>query len=135
MGPVAKEKRDEVWERFSTATKTIHQRRQEHFQDLDKRYEENLVKKQELIEKIAAIASEVSDNHRGLQKQIKEVEALREAFFQAGKVPQKDNEDTWTAFKNAVRQFNKSKNAFYKNLKKEQQKRRSPANWVSWWHI
>ncbi|WP_437396785.1 DUF349 domain-containing protein [Flagellimonas lutimaris] len=121
IGPVAKEHREEIWEKFSTATKAMHQRRQEHFQELEKVYEKNLEKKQELIASIAKIAENVSDNHRGIQQQIKEVEALRESFFKAGRVPQKVNEDTWSQFKETVRKFNRTKNAFYKNQKKEQQ--------------
>ncbi|WP_435622937.1 DUF349 domain-containing protein [Flagellimonas sp.] len=120
IGPVAKEQREEVWERFSNATKALHERRQEHFKELEKVYEENLVKKEEIIASILTIADNVSDNHRALQQQIKEIEALRETFFKAGKVPQKVNEQTWSAFKEAVRKFNRGKNAFYKNQKKEQ---------------
>ena len=121
VGPVAKDKREGIWERFSAATKAIHNRRQEHQQELEKRYEENLEQKRDLISKIASIADNVATSHRDLQKQIREIESLREKFFQAGKVPQKENENTWTAFKEAVRRFNRAKNAFYKNLKKEQQ--------------
>jgi len=121
IGPVAKEHREEIWEKFSTATKAMHHRRQEHFQELEKVYEKNLEKKQEIIAAIAKIAGSVADNHRGIQQQIKEVEALRESFFKAGRVPQKVNEDTWSQFKETVRKFNRTKNAFYKNQKKEQQ--------------
>ncbi len=121
IGPVAKEHREEIWEKFSTATKAMHHRRQEHFQELEKVYEKNLEKKQEIIAAIAKIAESVADNHRGIQQQIKEVEALRESFFKAGRVPQKVNEDTWSQFKETVRKFNRTKNAFYKNQKKEQQ--------------
>ena len=121
IGPVAKEHREEIWEKFSTATKAMHHRRQEHFQELEKVYEKNLEKKQEIIAAIAKIAKSVADNHRGIQQQIKEVEALRESFFKAGRVPQKVNEDTWSQFKETVRKFNRTKNAFYKNQKKEQQ--------------
>lgn len=121
IGPVGKEHREEIWERFSTATKTIHGRRQEYFKDQDKVHEQNLEKKKEIISEITTLSENVSSNHGILQKQIKQLEELRESFFKAGKVPQKDNETTWSAFKNAVRGFNKNKNAFYKNLKKEQQ--------------
>nr|WP_299384239.1 DUF349 domain-containing protein [Allomuricauda sp.] len=120
IGPVAKEQREEVWERFSNATKAMHQRRQEHYHELEKVYEKNLEKKNEIIAGIEAIANNVSDNHRALQQQIKEVEALRDSFFKAGKVPQKVNEQTWSSFKEAVRTFNRNKNAFYKSQKKEQ---------------
>ncbi len=120
IGPVAQEQREEVWERFSNATKAMHHRRQEHYQELEKDYEKNLEKKQEIITSILGIAENTSNNHRGLQQQIREIEKLREAFFKAGKVPQKVNEQTWSAFKDAVRNFNRSKNAFYKSQKKEQ---------------
>ena len=121
IGPVGKEHREEIWERFSNATKILHQRRQEHYKDLDKKYEDNLVKKQEIIAKITEIASHVADNHKLLQEQIKQIEEQRNAFFKVGKVPQKVNEKTWAEFKDAVRAFNRNKNAYYKNLKKDQQ--------------
>ncbi len=120
IGPVGKEHREEIWDRFSKATKTIHARRQDYFKDLDKVYEQNLEQKKQLILEIKTLADNVSNNHGTLQKQIKQIEVLRESFFKAGKVPQKDNENTWTEFKSAVRSFNRNKNAFYKNLKKDQ---------------
>ncbi|WP_289645566.1 DUF349 domain-containing protein [Maribacter aestuarii] len=121
IGPVGKEHREAIWNRFSAATKAIHERRQEYFKNLDKLSEQNLERKNEIINEILELSKNVSDNHRALQGQIKQLEALRESFFKAGKVPQKDNERTWTSFKDAVRTFNKNKNAFYKNLKKSQQ--------------
>ena len=121
IGPVGKDHREEIWNRFSAATKVIHERRQEYFKSLDKLSEENLEKKNEIIGHILELSENVSDNHRTLQQQIKKLEELREAFFKAGKVPQKQNEKTWSAFKNAVRAFNRNKNAFYKNLKASQQ--------------
>ncbi|NRB58555.1 MAG: DUF349 domain-containing protein [Winogradskyella sp.] len=120
LGPVAKEHREEIWERFSNATKTIHDKRQAYYADLDKAYEKNLVKKEEIISNIQAIAEDASNSHSAWQKKIKEVEALRESFFNAGKVPLKVNEATWAKFKEAVRTFNRGKNKFYKELKKGQ---------------
>ena len=120
LGPVAKEFRDDIWEKFSAATKTIHEKRQVYFSRLDEVYEENLVKKNEIIEKIKAISEGKTENHSAWQKRIKEIEELRQQFFNAGKVPLKVNEATWAKFKDAVRTFNRNKNAFYKNLKKDQ---------------
>lgn len=120
LGPVAKEHREEVWSRFKTATKAIHDKRQEYFNALDVVYEKNLEKKQELIAKIDAITEQNGNSHGYWQSKIKEVESLREEFFSAGKVPIKVNEATWSKFKESVRAFNRKKNAFYKNLKKEQ---------------
>jgi hypothetical protein len=120
IGPVDKEHREEIWERFSNATKIIHQRRQDYFKDLDKVYEQNLEKKKQIIEKIIEIGSHVANNHKNLQQQIKDIEEQRDAFFKAGKVPQNVNEKTWADFKEAVRGFNRNKNAYYKKLKKDQ---------------
>ncbi len=41
-------------------------------------------------------------------------------FFDAGKVPREVSDQTWQEFKEAVRTFNRNKNAFYKNQKKDQ---------------
>ena len=120
LGPVAKEHREEIWERFSSATKTIHDKRQSYYADLDKAYEKNLEKKEVIIANIQTVAEDKVNSHGAWQKKIREIEALRESFFNAGKVPLKVNEATWAKFKDAVRNFNRSKNQFYKDLKKEQ---------------
>ncbi|MCB4809289.1 DUF349 domain-containing protein [Tamlana sp. 62-3] len=120
LGPVAKEHRETIWERFKAATKTINDKRQLYYKEIDKVYEKNLENKLEIIENINAIHQQDITSHGAWQKKIKEVEALREAFFNAGKVPLKVNEATWAKFKEAVRTFNRKKNAYYKGLKKEQ---------------
>ena len=120
LGPVAKEHREEIWERFKAATKQINDKRQLYFKEIDKVYEKNLEKKEEIIAKISAVNAEEVKSHGGWQKKIKEVESLRNEFFNAGKVPIKVNEATWAKFKDSVRFFNRRKNAFYKGLKKEQ---------------
>lgn len=120
LGPVDREHREAIWERFSNATKTIHDKRQAYYADVDKAQEANLEKKELIISKIEEIAKDDGNNHQAWQKKIKAIEALREDFFKAGKVPLKVNEATWAKFKAVVRTFNKKKNNFYKSLKKDQ---------------
>lgn len=120
LGPVAREHREPIWERFKEATKKINAKRQDYFKNLDTVYEQNLLNKQAIITLIEEKANEKITNHNGWQNKIKEIEALREEFFKAGKVPVKVNEATWAKFKEAVRRFNRNKNEFYKNLKKDQ---------------
>ena len=120
LGPVAKEFKDELWERFSAATKVINDKRQDYYGQLEETFNDNLVIKNDIIYKIKAISEKTSLVHKEWQANIKEIEALRDAFFKAGKVPSKQNEKTWTAFKDAVRIFNKNKNTYYKTLKKDQ---------------
>ena len=120
LGPVAREYREDIWERFSAATKNIHDKRQEYFSHLDEEYEKNWERKQEIIGKIKEIADQDFASHNKWQQKIKEIEALREEFFNAGKVPRNKNQETWNEFKENVRSFNRKKNSFYKNLKKQQ---------------
>ena len=120
LGPVAKEFKDELWERFSAATKVINDKRQDYYGQLEETFNDNLVIKNDIIDKIKAISEKTSLVHKEWQANIKEIEALRDDFFKAGKVPSKQNEKTWTAFKDAVRIFNKNKNTYYKTLKKDQ---------------
>ena len=120
LGPVAKEYREEIWEKFSEATKQIHENRRAYFSELDKEREKNLDVKLDIIEQIKKLAETEIKSHKVAQKNIKLVNELRDLFFKSGKVPAKDNESTWKSFKDNVRKFNRAKNAFYKALKQEQ---------------
>tara|TARA_R110002096_G_scaffold200322_1_gene384199 strand:- start:7205 stop:9268 length:2064 start_codon:yes stop_codon:yes gene_type:complete len=120
LGPVGREHREEIWDRFKSATKIINDKRQLYYQEIDKVYEKNLEKKLAIIANIDAINTQETNSHSGWQNKIKAIEDLRNQFFSAGKVPIKVNEATWAKFKNSVRIFNRQKNAFYKGLKKDQ---------------
>lgn len=122
LGPVEKELRDSIWERFSSATKTIHEKRQAYFSELDKANEKNVEVKNDIIAQIERITKDETKTHSVWQKRIKNLEELRHQFFNAGKVPIKENEAIWTKFKTAVREFNHKKNIYYKSLKKDQRK-------------
>jgi hypothetical protein len=120
IGPVSREHRDEIWNRFSELTKQMHDKREVLFENLRGTELENLEKKKEIIAKIEVLATEKVNAHSQWLTQIEKVEALRTAFFSAGKVPSEVNEETWAAFKTAVRNFNSFKNSFYKDIKKDQ---------------
>jgi Domain of Unknown Function (DUF349) len=121
IGPVSREKREEIWAVFSEITKKMHEKREDLFEQQRGSEVENLAKKKEIIAAIEVIATEKVEVHSGWQGQVEKVEALRAQFFNAGKVPAEVNEQTWSEFKTAVRNFNIHKNSFYKDIKKEQQ--------------
>lgn len=121
IGPVSREHRETLWNRFSELTRQLHDKREALGAKIKEQEEKNLAAKKEIIAGIEAIAAEKVANHNGWQGQIERVEALRKDFFNAGKVPLEVNEETWAAFKDAVRKFNSSKNSFYKDIKKDQQ--------------
>ena len=121
IGPVAKEFSDEIWDKFSAATKIIHDKRHEYIEELEKKAEENVTLKKELILEINTLTETAKNKgHQAWQNTIKKVQELRDQFFESGKVPRSKNKEVWDLFKEATRNFNKEKNAFYKGQKKEQ---------------
>ena len=121
IGPVAKEFSDDIWEKFSAATKIIHDKRNEYLEEQEKVAEKNVDLKIELINNIASLTENAKNKgHQTWQNTIKKVQELRDQFFESGKVPRSKNKEIWNSFKEATRNFNKEKNAFYKGQKKEQ---------------
>lgn len=120
IGPVDREHREAIWNEFSEITKQMHDKREGLYAEARAKESDNLAVKNEIISQIIALGNEKIDSHSGWQAQIQKMEALRDAFFKAGKVPAEVTEETWANFKNAVRAFNANKNVFYKDIKHEQ---------------
>lgn len=120
IGPVDKENREKIWHEFSEITKLLHDKREALSSQFKEKEQANLTHKNEIIAQVNALSAEKVTNHGEWQNQIVKLEALREAFFKAGRVPAEVTEETWSNFKNAVRNFNATKNAFYKDIKNEQ---------------
>jgi hypothetical protein len=121
IGPVSRKYREEIWERFSNATKKIHDKRHDLFNEMKEKYEENLQKKEAVIEEIASIDTSANKTHNDWQKSINRINDLRKQFFDIGRVPRSKNEIIWQKFKEATKLFNQKKNSFYKEIKREQQ--------------
>lgn len=120
VGPVAKDIREEVWDKFSEATKVIHDKRQKFLEEMESVFEENFEAKKALVEQISEVTESTKPNHRAWQNAIKKVQELRDKYFEIGKVPRGKNKEIWNIFKEATRNFNHTKNSFYKNQKKQQ---------------
>ena len=121
LGPVDREHRDEVWNHFSNITHDIHDKRQDFYKGLKKGFEENVVKKEQIIEAINAIDFSQNKTHSDWQKCINKIEQYRKEFIEITNIPRKKNDELWDKFKEATRAFNKGKNDFYKEIKNEQQ--------------
>ncbi len=120
VGPVPRESREEIWERFSLATKKVHDKRHEFYKELKHEFEDNIIKKIAVIEKIEVYDTSKNRSRSDWQKSIKDIDELRDRFFSIGKVPRSKSDQIWNRFKEATRKFNSEKNNFFKSLKKEQ---------------
>ena len=122
IGPVAREMRDDVWNKFSAVTKIIHDKRHEHFKSMKSKYAEIIDAKMLVIDEILNYDTSENKTHNDWQKSIKDIDALRKKYFDAGKLPYSKSESIWKKFKDATKQFNQQKNKFYKQEKSSQQK-------------
>lgn len=121
IGPVSSTHREEIWNEFSELTRKMHDKREVLFEKMRASEHDNLAKKNDIIAQIEKISEEKVSAHSQWQGQIEKIEALRTEFFHTGKVPTESNEETWSKFKTAVRNFNSTKNSFYKDIKKDHQ--------------
>ena len=119
-GPVAAEYRDSVWERFSAATRAIHERRHQFLKEQKEALKSNMDAKLAICQKIEDLAREGAASHDGWQKKMAEVETLKNEFRAAGPVPDNKNTEVWDRFKEVNRIFNQAKNNYYKDLKRDQ---------------
>ena len=121
IGPVSQDMREEIWQNFSAATKKIHDKRHDHFRKMRSKYQEIIENKLEVVAKLNAYDTSNNKSHNDWQKSIKDVEQLRQEYFNLCKLPFSKSEDVWQKFKAATKKFNSSKNVFYKYEKSKQQ--------------
>ena len=120
IGPVPREKKDEIWDRFKAVTAIIHEKRDAYNEALKAQNDQKVAAKRAVVDKIIALNQQTPEKHGGWQKASKALEALRAEFKNIGFVRSEENDEVWEAYKTAQREFNQLKNAFYKEEKKKQ---------------
>jgi len=119
IGPVAREDRELIWNRFSESTKKVHDKRHDFFKELKSKFEGNIDLKLEVVEAINSHDTSNNKSRSDWQKSIKTIEELRNKFFSIGQVPRAKSDQIWNKFKEATKKFNVEKNHFFKDIKKD----------------
>ena len=116
-GPVSKELREEIWQRFKAASTVINKRHQQHFETLRAREEDNLAKKTALCEKAEALCAEERKGSADWERHTQEIIALQQEWKTIGFAPQKMNVKIFERFRAACDSFFASKAEHFKTLK------------------
>ena len=116
-GPVAKEFREEIWQRFKAASTIINKRHQQHFEELRAREEENLQKKTELCEKIEAMNTREMKGSADWDNATKEIIAIQAEWKNIGFAPQKMNVKIFERFRASCDSFFARKTEYFRDLK------------------
>lgn len=119
-GPVAKELREEIWNRFKAASTVINKRHQQHFEEIKAKEEENLAKKTALCERVEAIQTEELKTFTDWDNMTKEIIAIQAEWKTIGFAPQKMNTKIFERFRAACDAFFSQKTAFFKSIKEVQ---------------
>lgn len=117
IGPVARELRDEIWNRFKEASTVINKRHQEHFEKIHKKEEENLQLKLEIIDQLKAIDTDQLTTNKQWDEATELVNSLQTKWRTIGFAPKKHNQLIYDEYRQLCDNFFASKTAFYRQLK------------------
>lgn len=119
VGPVERELRDSLWDRFSELTKAMHAKREQLWANQQEHKAELIAEKQALVAELRQLPLQL-ESHNQWQKNLKQLEDIKKRYQGVGRIPGPENDQLWEDFRAARKEITKAKNAFYKSLKTEQ---------------
>jgi hypothetical protein len=120
VGPVPRDKKDELWERFKAATSIINKKHQDYFEGRKSDQKKNLDAKIALCEKVEEIANAAIESHRDWDDRSRDLIELQKIWRTIGFAPKKDNNKIYERFRIASDAFFDHKREFYNQNKEEQ---------------
>lgn len=117
FGPVAKEFRDSIWERFKAATSVINKKYQAYFEDQKEKQQENLEEKTKLCEMTEAIASKEVKSSNEWNTLSAEIEEIQKKWRTIGFATRKENQKIYDRFRAACDKFFERKREYYAQFK------------------
>lgn len=119
IGPVPKESNDDIWARFKAESDKIFDMIKALQADRERKREENLEAKKELLAKALQFSNFTSTRIKEWMENTTVVNQLMEEWRKIGQVPLKVSDEVWNEFRAARNQFFSNKNVFFKTLQAE----------------
>ncbi len=120
IGPVAREMREEIWDRFKAASTAVNKRHQAYFESIKEQEEKFVAEKAALCELIENIDYTALKTFKQWEEKTKEVIDIQSKWKAIGGVPSyKAAVKAFRRFRTACDKFFNEKKAFYKNVKGE----------------
>lgn len=116
-GPVARELREEIWDRFREAITAVNRNHQSHFESLRAMEDANLALKEEVCKKVEAIDIKTLKSFKDWDNATKEILALQEEWKTIGFAPRKINQQLFERYRASCSVFFNAKNQFYQSIK------------------
>lgn len=119
VGPVDKEHREAIWDRFKIATKVIHKKRNDYFLELKEENARKAELKEKICQKIVAVHTILPETHVDWQKISERVLELEKEWKSLGRLNKSENSKAWKRFRQVISDFYSKKNEFYKQRKSD----------------
>ena len=116
-GPVAKEQREEIWNRFKAASTTVNKRHQDFFLGRKQEEEENLAKKTNLCEQVEALNFESLSTMAEWDAMSQLVIGMQNEWKTVGFTPRKQNQAIFERFRTACDRFFTAKAHYFRSLR------------------
>lgn len=117
FGPVAKEFRDSIWDRFKAATAVINKKYQAYFEGQKEKQQENLAEKTKLCEQVEAIAGKEVKSSNEWNTLSTEIEEIQKTWRTIGFATRKENQKIYDRFRAACDNFFTRKREYYSQFK------------------
>ena len=127
IGPVARELREDLWTRFKTASTVINKKHQAYFEELHHKEQENLERKQAIIDQLKGLLEPIINGEPMTAKRWEElteqVQALQNEWRTIGFAPKKHNQSIYEAYRAECDRFFQTKAEFFRELREQRKLR------------
>ncbi|MDG1718861.1 MAG: DUF349 domain-containing protein [Flavobacteriales bacterium] len=119
IGPVSREYRESIWERFQTATRKINKNRNDYFLNKKRILKGNTELKSSICKEINKLSDVNPNTHQQWNNLSEKLNELSEKWKKAAPIEKSDLKKSWTEFREATNEFYSMRNNFYKNRKED----------------
>ena len=119
VGPVNREIREELWERFQNISKTLNKKRNDYFLKEKEKDKTKLINKEEICRKITALTSETLNSHKSWEEKTSQCSSLEKEWKDVGRLNKAENSIAWKSLRTVLNSFYDKKNTYYKQKKEE----------------
>lgn len=121
IGPVARELREDLWNRFKTASTIINKKHQAYFDELHAKEQENLERKRAFVEQLKAINAPIVNGEPMNAKQWEEatakVQEIQNEWRKVGFAPKKYNQSIYDEYRAECDRFFHTKTEYFREVR------------------
>ena len=117
IGPVARELREDLWNRFKEASSVINKKHQAYFDELHAKETENLAQKQAIIDELKAIDLTAVKTNKQWDNISAKVQELQDKWRTIGFAPKKQNQSIYEEYRSVCDSIFKAKTAYFRELR------------------